>query len=302
MSYDGRDITRLAAHERSNLGVSYVPQGRGMFAGLTARENLEFAWTGANGLDADTAIDGILQDLPRLQVLLDRQAGALSGGEQQILAIARGLISEPDLLLLDEPTEGIQPSIVDEIAAMLSRLQQERGLAIVVVEQNLEFLIALSDRMLLLEKGAVTGNLQSDQMRDAALIEEFAGFAGQGRIPRQLCMGPCMGLRIVLRIRRQWCIGLPGLPLKLMIHAKNRNRHGARRVALYPRFQGSRLRSRLVLQLTKIRPHPSNRLPHKLRHQPYLAKSHTKSHTKSHIKNDTKSFPQRNPSQARGHI
>ncbi len=178
VSYDGRDITRLAAHERSNLGISYVPQGRGMFAGLTARENLEFAWTGANGLDVDTAIDGILQDLPRLQVLLDRQAGALSGGEQQILAIARGLISEPDLLLLDEPTEGIQPSIIDEIATMLSRLQKDRGLAIVVVEQNLEFLIALSDRMLLLEKGAITGNLQGEQMRDAALLEEFAGFGG----------------------------------------------------------------------------------------------------------------------------
>lgn len=178
VSYDGRDITKHAAHERSNLGISYVPQGRGMFAGLTARENLEFAWTGAYGLDADTAIEGILQELPRLTVLLDRQAGALSGGEQQILAIARGLISEPDLLLLDEPTEGIQPSIIDEIAAMLSRLQQDRGLAIVVVEQNLEFLIALSDRLLLLEKGAITGNLHGDQMRDGALLEEFAGLGG----------------------------------------------------------------------------------------------------------------------------
>jgi amidase len=178
VSYDGRDITRLAAHDRSNLGISYVPQGRGMFAGLTARENLEFAWNGANGLDVDAAIDGILQDLPRLVSLLDRPAGALSGGEQQILAIARGLISDPDLLLLDEPTEGIQPSIIEEIAAMLSRLQQDRGLAIVVVEQNLDFLMALSDRLLLLEKGAITGNLRGDQMRDAALIEEFAGFGG----------------------------------------------------------------------------------------------------------------------------
>lgn len=176
VSYDGMDITRRAAHERANLGIAYVPQGRGMFAGLTARENLEFAWNGANGHDVDTAIEGILHDLPRLQVLLDRQAGALSGGEQQILAIARGLISEPDLLLLDEPTEGIQPSIIDEIALMLSRLQKDRGLAMVVVEQNLDFLIALSDRMLLLEKGAITGDLRGDQMRDAALLEEFAGF------------------------------------------------------------------------------------------------------------------------------
>jgi amidase len=172
VSYDGMDITRRAAHERANLGIAYVPQGRGMFAGLTARENLEFAWNGANGHDVDTAIEGILHDLPRLQVLLDRQAGALSGGEQQILAIARGLISEPDLLLLDEPTEGIQPSIIDEIALMLSRLQKDRGLAMVVVEQNLDFLIALSDRMLLLEKGAITGDLRGDQMRDAALLED----------------------------------------------------------------------------------------------------------------------------------
>ncbi len=176
--WDGRDITAGQPHERANLGISYVPQGRGMFGNLTARENLAFAWTGAKDLALEEAIDEIIRDLPRLEPLLDRQASALSGGEQQILALARSLIAEPDLLLLDEPTEGIQPSIIDEIALLLRRLQQERGLAVVVVEQNLDFLLALSDRMLLLEKGAISGKIAADQMRDAALLEEFAGFGG----------------------------------------------------------------------------------------------------------------------------
>jgi len=151
--YNDQDITKLEPHERSNLGIAYVPQGRGMFGNLSARENLEYAWNGASGLTLSQAIDATLQDLPRLTSLLDRSASALSGGEQQILALARALISDPDLLLLDEPTEGIQPSIIDEIALILKRLQRERGLAIVVVEQNLDFLHALSDRLLLLEKG-----------------------------------------------------------------------------------------------------------------------------------------------------
>ena len=178
VGWDGRDITALESHERANLGISYVPQGRGMFGNLTARENLAFAWTGADALSVEQAIEAIVRDLPRLEPLLDRQAAALSGGEQQILALARSLIAEPDLLLLDEPTEGIQPSIIDEIAMLLRRLQQERGLAVVVVEQNLDFLLALSDRMLLLEKGAIAGKIAADQMHDAALLEEFAGFGG----------------------------------------------------------------------------------------------------------------------------
>jgi amidase len=187
ISWDGRDITAMQPHDRANLGISYVPQGRGMFGNLTARENLAFAWTGAKDLTLDQAVDDIVRDLPRLEPLLDRQASALSGGEQQILALARSLIAEPDLLLLDEPTEGIQPSIIDEIAVLLRRLQQERGLAVVVVEQNLDFLLALSDRMLLLEKGAISGKVAAEQMRDAALLEEFAGFGG-GRETRTASM------------------------------------------------------------------------------------------------------------------
>ena len=174
--YQGQDITHMQPHQRSNFGIAYVPQGRGMFANLSARENLEFAWNGADGLSTTQAIDNVLGDLPRLKPLLDRQAGALSGGEQQILALARALISKPDLLLLDEPTEGIQPSIIEEIAGILKGLQQSHGLTIVVVEQNLDFLLALSDRLLLLEKGSVSNSLSAEQMRDPALLNEFAGF------------------------------------------------------------------------------------------------------------------------------
>jgi len=175
--YNGQDITKFEPHDRGNLGIAYVPQGRGMFGNLSARENLEYAWNGANNLSLSQAIDATLQDLPRLTPLLDRSASALSGGEQQILALARALISAPDLLLLDEPTEGIQPSIIDEITVILKRLQQDRGMAIVVVEQNLEFLLALSDRLLLLEKGSVARSLDANQMHDSALVDEFTGFA-----------------------------------------------------------------------------------------------------------------------------
>jgi len=181
--FNSEDVTTLAPHDRSNMGIAYVPQGRGMFPGLTTYENLAFAWNGANGLEVKEAIAAMVRELPRLEPLLSRQAGNLSGGEQQILAIARALITEPDLLLLDEPTEGIQPSIIDEIAAMLAQLQRERQLTVLVVEQNLDFLLALCDRMLLLEKGKIAGNIGKHQMHDAALVEEFAGL-GAGRATR----------------------------------------------------------------------------------------------------------------------
>ena len=117
-----------------------------------------------------------MQEFPQLQPLLDRSGGALSGGEQQILALARCLISKPDLVFLDEPTEGIQPSIVDGIIELLKRLNSTQGLTIVVVEQNLEFVTTLSDRILLLQKGDITGEVSAEQFSNSALIEEFVGF------------------------------------------------------------------------------------------------------------------------------
>jgi amidase len=175
--HDGEDITKLASHARAQRGLGYVPQGRGIFPALTTRDNLRFAWSGENS--EDEALAAILRDFPRLEALLDRQAGQLSGGEQQILALARCLISNPSLLLLDEPTEGIQPSIVEEIGHILARIRQERGIAMLVVEQNLDFLTNLCDRVLVFEKGEVKGEVAKADMSGAQLIAEFAGLGAK---------------------------------------------------------------------------------------------------------------------------
>jgi amidase len=180
--FDGEDITKAAPFKRARMGLGYVPQGRGIFPALSTLDNLRFAWNG-DGIQEDEAIRNILQDFPRLEALLDRQAGQLSGGEQQILALARCLIADPVMLLLDEPTEGIQPSIIEEIEDILARLRKEHQLTVLVVEQNLEFLSGLSDRLLIFEKGEIKGEVARSEMTGAALIEDFAGL-GAARATR----------------------------------------------------------------------------------------------------------------------
>ena len=179
IAFEGEPITRLPTWRRSRLGFGYVPQGRGIFPGLTVRENLHFAWSEETGdASAEAGIDRIVADFPRLIPLLDRQGGVLSGGEQQILAVARCLISDPVLFLLDEPTEGIQPSIIEEMAETLVSIRASRGLTLLLVEQNLEFLTRLSDRILVLERGAVKAEIDRDRFGATGLIEEFAGLGG----------------------------------------------------------------------------------------------------------------------------
>jgi len=172
---EGVDISRTPSHERSQLGIGYVPQGRGIFPMLSVLDNLRMGVAAFND-DETEAVRQILADFPRLEPLLDREGGALSGGEQQLLAIARCLISEPHLILLDEPTEGIQPSIIDAIIELLKTQREQRGLSILLVEQNLDFITELSDRVLLLQKGEITGEVAGSETADPALIAEFTGF------------------------------------------------------------------------------------------------------------------------------
>lgn len=179
MRYDGNDLTRMRSSERAQFGIGYVPQGRGIFPNLTVRDNLRMG-VAAHEMDEDEAIEQVLRDFPRLERLLDRDGGALSGGEQQLLALARCLISQPDLILLDEPTEGIQPSIIDEIIDLLKGLNRRMGVSIVLVEQSLDFITALSDRVLLIQKGAIIGEISGSEASDPALIEEFTGLGGSG--------------------------------------------------------------------------------------------------------------------------
>ena len=172
--FDGVDVTRERADRRARRGMGYVPQGREIFPRLSVRENLRMAALAARGSD-ESAVDEVLADFPRLEPLLDREGSALSGGEQQILAIARCLCTRPSLILLDEPTEGIQPSIVEQIAENLAALRAARGLTVVLVEQNLDFTAALSTRVLLIQKGEIVRALPPESLRDSEIIEEFVG-------------------------------------------------------------------------------------------------------------------------------
>ena len=149
--FAGNDIAQEPPHVRARRGLGYVPQGRQIFPGLTVRENMAFA-ARASGAPLPI-VDEMIGRFPRLQPIVDRAGGVLSGGEQQILALARCLCARPSLVLLDEPTEGIQPSIRDEIVETLLTLRRELGLSILLVEQNLKFMTDLADRVLHMEKG-----------------------------------------------------------------------------------------------------------------------------------------------------
>ena len=168
---DGTDATGSAAHQRSQMGIGYVPQGRGILPGLTALENLRMAWREDIGETEEQSVERVVDQFPRLRVLLDRKGGSLSGGEQQILALARALMPKPWLLLLDEPSEGIQPSIVQEIGTTLAKLRDEYGLALIIVEQNLDLVLDVAHRVAVFERGAILKELHASQLSGGGLSE-----------------------------------------------------------------------------------------------------------------------------------
>lgn len=171
---DGRDVTRMAPHGRARLGMAYVPQGREIFATLSVRDNLRMGLVKTRQTTADQ-LDALLVDFPRLVPLLDRAGGSLSGGEQQLLALARALAGKPRVLLLDEPTEGIQPSIIEEIAETLTSLRDRRGLTIVLVEQNLDFIATVSQRVLVIKRGRLGEEIPREHLSDLAVMSEYTG-------------------------------------------------------------------------------------------------------------------------------
>ena len=171
---EGADITRVEPYRRARAGMGYVPQGREIFPGLSVRDNLRMGAVG-RPKDEAGAIESVLETFPRLKPLIDRPGGALSGGEQQLLAIARCLAGNPRLILLDEPTEGIQPSIIDEIAETLLGLRSKGELTMILVEQNLDFIATLSERVLIIQKGAIVHSAEPDELHGHGLINEFIG-------------------------------------------------------------------------------------------------------------------------------
>ncbi|TDB88580.1 urea ABC transporter ATP-binding subunit UrtE [Micromonospora fluostatini] len=151
---DGEDVTRLAPHQRVARGMAYVPQGQQCFPHLTAAENLRLVADGRR--DGAAALDESLDLFPALRPLLRRRAGLLSGGQRQQLALARALITRPRLLLLDEPTEGIQPSVVVEIQDRIADLAARAGITVLLVEQHLGFALRVAHHYHVLESGRVT--------------------------------------------------------------------------------------------------------------------------------------------------
>ena len=171
ISFLGRDITRSSPDERARAGLGYVPQGREIFPHLTVAENLRMALLGCGRA---SALDDALDLFPALRRLLARKGGVLSGGEQQMLAIGRALLTRPKLLMLDEPTEGIQPSIVLDIEDAIRRIRKELGLAVLLVEQYLEFAERLADTYVIMAKGAVVARGETRALRPEMVRQHLA--------------------------------------------------------------------------------------------------------------------------------
>jgi ABC-type branched-subunit amino acid transport system ATPase component len=170
--YMGKDVTRMRTAERVHAGMGYVPQGQGVFPGLTVRENLRMGEAGAK---EPSPVGELLAHFPILTPLLNRLAGTLSGGERQVLALARCLAGRPSLVLLDEPSDGVQPSIVDDIAERLRALSTAWNLTILLVEQDLQLTAALAQRVFIMQKGRITAELAPSALSDPALISEQMG-------------------------------------------------------------------------------------------------------------------------------
>ncbi|MCS7172496.1 MAG: urea ABC transporter ATP-binding subunit UrtE [Armatimonadetes bacterium] len=152
---DEEEVSLLPPYQRARRGLAYVPQGRGILPHLTVEENLRVAAAACAGGEAEARLEEAADRFPVLRHLWRRKGGLLSGGEQQLLAIARALVMRPRFLLLDEPTEGIQPSLVDEIGEILRRIREREGIGLLLVEQYLEFAWSLTDRFYVLQKGRV---------------------------------------------------------------------------------------------------------------------------------------------------
>jgi len=172
IEWQGREISRLTPYERARAGIGFVPQGREIFPRLSVEENLRM---GLAYRSARTAIPPDLFELfPVLEQMLQRRGGDLSGGQQQQLAIARALAPGPQLLILDEPTEGIQPSIIKDIGRVIRMLARERGMAVLLCEQYYDFAEELADQYLVMQRGAVIAHGPGSEMQEKGIRQLVA--------------------------------------------------------------------------------------------------------------------------------
>ncbi|MDQ7970517.1 MAG: urea ABC transporter ATP-binding subunit UrtE [Oxalicibacterium faecigallinarum] len=164
ITLEGQDITRLKPHQRAALGIAYVPQGREIFARLTVEENLLMGMATKSGRKASTIRGEVYELFPVLKEMLHRRGGDLSGGQQQQLAIARALLADPKLIILDEPTEGIQPSIIKDIGRVIRLLRERGDIGILLCEQYFDFARELADDFIVMSRGEVVASGTQDQM------------------------------------------------------------------------------------------------------------------------------------------
>lgn len=172
VTLDGENITKLSSESRARKGIGYVPQGREIFPHLTVEENLKIGAV-AQGKKMNGSLDRVYSLFPILKEFLPRKGGMLSGGQQQQLAIGRALLTEPKLLMLDEPTEGIQPNIIDQIGEAIKMLRREGTMSILLVEQYLDFCKELADDFAILDRGAVVASGPVAALTDEVVREHL---------------------------------------------------------------------------------------------------------------------------------
>lgn len=172
IAFRDEDVTRLGADRRARLGIGYVPQGRGIFPHMTVRDNLRMGGM-ISAATRSLDFDPMFEYFPFLKERLNQRGGTLSGGQQAMLALARGLVGGPDLLLLDEPSDGVQPSIVQEIGGFIRSLNRDRGLTVLIVEQNIELMQTVATRAYALDKGRVVGAIEREELMDTERVATF---------------------------------------------------------------------------------------------------------------------------------
>jgi urea transport system ATP-binding protein len=170
--YNGTDLTNVPAHKRAQLGIGYVPQGREVFSTMTVEENLMVGEL-INTSKSEKLYDLVYEYFPILKERRRQKAGSLSGGEQQMLAIGRALVGNPVMLLLDEPSEGIQPSIVQQIGENISQINRDIGLTMLFVEQNIDMIASLAQRCYVIDNGKIVDQLSRSELTDTATLKRY---------------------------------------------------------------------------------------------------------------------------------
>jgi len=170
--FRGEDVSALSADNRARLGIGYVPQGRGIFPDMSVHDNLRMGAL-INAANRSLDFDLVFGYFPFLKERLRQKGGTLSGGQQAMLAIARALIGGPDLLLLDEPSDGVQPNIIQEIGGFIKSLNEERALTVLIVEQNIDLMQTVATRAYALDKGRVVAEVDRASILDTEKVAEF---------------------------------------------------------------------------------------------------------------------------------